>query len=138
MKIGVISDTHVPTRAPCVPESIVDHFVPADKKLDPEWAKALFARGPRRVYRGEQLETIGMPCGGICAGQLYVRGDGTLAQWWIANNAHNTGAWWTPKHSPPGGLELRRFFEIIRPAESEVSRPLNRLRLKTDPDVSAW
>ncbi|MEJ7682951.1 MAG: GH116 family glycosyl-hydrolase [Segetibacter sp.] len=32
-----------------------------------------------------------MPCGGIAAGQLYVRGDGTLANWWIANNAYNTG-----------------------------------------------
>ena len=27
----------------------------------------------------------------FCAGQLYVRGDGTLANWWIANNAYNTG-----------------------------------------------
>jgi len=35
--------------------------------------------------------TIGMPCGGIAAGQLYVRGDGTFANWWIANNAYNTG-----------------------------------------------
>jgi uncharacterized protein (DUF608 family) len=32
-----------------------------------------------------------MPCGGIASGQLYVRGDGTLAGWWIANNAYNTG-----------------------------------------------
>ncbi|MDR1556023.1 MAG: hypothetical protein LBS88_03175 [Tannerellaceae bacterium] len=48
-------------------------------------------KGERKVYKGEELKTIGMPCGGIMAGQLYVRGDGTLANWWIANNAYNTG-----------------------------------------------
>ena len=70
----------------------VDHYVPADKNLDPEWVKALFAKGERKVYRHEELETIGMPCGGICSGQLYVRGDGTLARWWIANNAYKSGS----------------------------------------------
>jgi len=66
-------------------------LIPADKKLRPEWVQALFARGVRKVYRGKELETIGMPCGGVAAGQLYVRGDGTLAQWWISNNYKNTG-----------------------------------------------
>ena len=49
------------------------------------------SKGDRKVYKGDELTTIGMPVGGICAGQLYVRGDGTLANWWIANNAYNTG-----------------------------------------------
>lgn len=49
------------------------------------------SKGERKVYKGDELTTIGMPVGGICAGQLYVRGDGTLANWWIANNAYNTG-----------------------------------------------
>ncbi|MDR1722832.1 MAG: hypothetical protein LBR84_02680 [Tannerella sp.] len=48
-------------------------------------------KGERKVYKGAELATIGMPCGGIMAGQLYVRGDGTLANWWIANNGYNTG-----------------------------------------------
>lgn len=48
-------------------------------------------KGDRKEYKGDELYTIGMPVGGICAGQLYVRGDGTLANWWIANNAYNTG-----------------------------------------------
>ena len=51
----------------------------------------MFARGQRKIYRGKELETIGMPCGGIGAGQLYVRGDGTLAQWWIDNTYYDTG-----------------------------------------------
>ncbi len=71
-------------------------LIPANKRLDSSWLKALTARGERKPYRGNELKTIGMPCGGIGAGQLYVRGDGTLAQWWIANNAYGTAWWWEP------------------------------------------
>jgi uncharacterized protein (DUF608 family) len=60
-------------------------------KPDAAWLAGLTARGERKVYRGAELETIGMPCGGVAAGQLYVRGDGTLAQWWIFNRVPNTG-----------------------------------------------
>lgn len=66
------------------------HFVPADKKLSAQWQQSLW-QNERKIYKGNELTTIGMPCGGIAAGQLYVRGDGTLANWWIANNAYNTG-----------------------------------------------
>ncbi|MBI9061493.1 MAG: hypothetical protein JEZ14_05860 [Marinilabiliaceae bacterium] len=67
------------------------HVIPEKKNLSADWIKSLTEKGERAVYRGEQLKTIGMPCGGIASGQLYVRGDGTLAGWWIANNAYNTG-----------------------------------------------
>ncbi len=76
--------------------TINDHFIPADKELDPQWVELLFDKGQRKEYSGKELETIGMPCGGVCAGQLYVRGDGTLAKWWIANNAHATAPYWVP------------------------------------------
>ncbi|MDP4131683.1 MAG: GH116 family glycosyl-hydrolase, partial [Bacteroidota bacterium] len=66
------------------------HFVPVEKRLSAEWNKSLWA-SEQKLYKGEELSTIGMPCGGIAAGQLYVRGDGTLANWWISNNAYNTG-----------------------------------------------
>ncbi|MHA4811698.1 GH116 family glycosyl hydrolase [Flavitalea flava] len=66
------------------------HFVPVKKELSPSWEKSLWDNA-RKIYKGKELTTIGMPCGGIAAGQLYVRGDGTLANWWIANNAYNTG-----------------------------------------------
>ena len=36
-----------------------DNLVPADKKLNAEWVKSLFARGERTVYRGGELERIG-------------------------------------------------------------------------------
>jgi non-lysosomal glucosylceramidase len=69
-----------------------DRLVPADKKLRPEWVKLLFERGERTVYRGADLEKIGMPIGGICAGQLYLGGDGKLWHWDIFNQRVATGA----------------------------------------------
>jgi uncharacterized protein (DUF608 family) len=66
------------------------HGIPIKKDLSAAWKSSLW-QIQRRVYKGQELTTIGMPCGGIAAGQLYVRGDGTLANWWIANNAYNTG-----------------------------------------------
>ena len=68
-----------------------EKLVPADKKLRPEWVKSLTDRGERTVYRGNELEKIGMPIGGICAGQLYLGGDGRLWHWDIFNQRTSTG-----------------------------------------------
>lgn len=68
-----------------------DHFVPADKQLDSAWVQALFAKGETRVYAGDELANIGMPIGGIAAGQVYLMGDGRLAYWMIFNKHVNTG-----------------------------------------------
>lgn len=61
------------------------HLVPADKGLSQESIQRLHARGERAVYTGDEMETIGMPVGGIATGQLYLRGDGTLGLWQIFN-----------------------------------------------------
>ena len=66
-------------------------LVPPDKKLDPRWLAALTARGQRTVYTGAELEKIGMPCGGLCSGQLYLGGDGKLWHWNIMNQRLATG-----------------------------------------------
>lgn len=66
------------------------HHVPENKNLPASWKASLY-NDQKRIFKGDELLTIGMPCGGIAAGQLYVRGDGTLANWWIYNNAYNTG-----------------------------------------------
>ena len=68
-----------------------EKLLPADKKLDPAWVRSLFARGAPTVYRGVELEKIGMPVGGICAGQLYLGGDGKLWHWDIFNQYQGTG-----------------------------------------------
>lgn len=60
-------------------------WVPSDKKLNPDWVRALFSKGAPAVYRGEELRYIGMPIGGICTGQLYLGGDGSLWHWDIFN-----------------------------------------------------
>jgi len=69
-----------------------DKLVPADKKLDPAWVAALFAPGAPEVYSGHDLDTIGMPIGGLGAGQLYLGGDGRLWYWDIFNQELRTGA----------------------------------------------
>jgi uncharacterized protein (DUF608 family) len=68
-----------------------ERLIPADKKLDPGWVRSLFERGEPTVYRGAELDTIGMPVGGLCAGQLYLGGDGKLWHWDIFNLYQGTG-----------------------------------------------
>ncbi len=65
---------------------VQDHQVPANKGLSPEWRSSLVARGKKEVWDGPALESIGMPIGGIAAGQLYLCGDGTLGCWEIFNH----------------------------------------------------
>jgi uncharacterized protein (DUF608 family) len=69
----------------------VKHLVPADKELDEAWLNDLYRRGEKRIWRGKELNTIGMPVCGIATGQLYLRGDGTLGIWQIFNKHHFTG-----------------------------------------------
>jgi uncharacterized protein (DUF608 family) len=65
------------------------HLIPEDKKLSAEWVRSLFGRGAKEVFTGDALENIGMPCGGIGTGQLYLCGDGTLGCWQIFNDAQS-------------------------------------------------
>jgi len=55
-----------------------------------------------------------MPCGGICAGQIYVRGDGTLAHWWIANNAYDTDYGSIMEITTPLG-RYKQAYQTYRP-----------------------
>jgi len=80
-----------PVAGPFRHQDVIDHFVPADKKLSRDWVAGLFARGESSWYSGDDLGTIGMPVGGICAGQVYLTGDGRLTSWDIFNQNRNTG-----------------------------------------------
>ena len=105
-------------------EAAAGHLIPEDKKLSAEWVRSLFERGAKEVFKGEALENIGMPCGGIGTGQLYLCGDGTLGCWQIFNDAQSNwveGTFATYAHhgiakpvdqgfavtaAPPGGQPL--------------------------------
>lgn len=70
-----------------------EKLIPADKRLDPRWVKSLFERGTPAVFRDPaELKHIGMPVGGLCAGQLYIGGDGRLWHWDIFNKHIRTGS----------------------------------------------
>ena len=62
-----------------------EDLIPPDKGLKPDWVRGLFEKGAAEVSRGKELDTIGMPVGGIGAGQLYLLGDGRLGSWQIFN-----------------------------------------------------
>jgi len=68
-----------------------DHFVPLDKKLSQDWINSLYATGGPTWFDGVELETIGMPIGGVCAGQVYLTGDGNLIFCDIFNSNINSG-----------------------------------------------
>jgi uncharacterized protein (DUF608 family) len=115
------------------------HFVPADKKLAREWIQALYARGGSTWYAGEDLNTIGMPVGGICAGQVYLTGDGRLTCWDIFNQNQNTGygavnyqVGRPPEHTVDGGTivpaaPLDQGFAVrVRSGDRTVDRTLDR------------
>jgi non-lysosomal glucosylceramidase len=80
-----------PCCSPADEKKLGTHHIPADKNLDKAWVERLFAKGVRKTYTGDSLKCVGMPIGGIGAGQVYVRGDGTLAYWDIFNIEHNSG-----------------------------------------------
>ena len=67
------------------------HPIPAEKNLSPAWIAALTAPGSPEVLRGSELDYIGMPVGGLCAGLVYLGGDGQLWLWDIFNDARRQG-----------------------------------------------
>ncbi|MFH1922895.1 MAG: GH116 family glycosyl-hydrolase, partial [Planctomycetota bacterium] len=105
-------------------DDTIDHFVPADKKLKPEWIEAFLAKGERTVYRGKDLETIGMPVGGIGAGQLYLTGDGRLAHWDIFNT--KTPGYGYPVEAAGPQTPVEQGFAVrVKSDAGTIVRPLD-------------
>ncbi len=101
--------------------------IPADKNLDPAWMQSLTQRGKPREYTGDALMKIGMPAGGICAGLVYLGGDGKLWWWDIFNRKLNgvqprqiqyKGRSW---HGLPPGLGAWQGGNYIEPVITQPS-----------------
>ena len=105
-----------------------EKLVPADKKLDPVWVRSLTARGEPTVYRDAVLGSIGMPIGGICAGQLYLGGDGTLWHWDIFNRQVATNdAHYADPPRPSSPLDQGFALKITTGGTSLVRRSAARV-----------
>jgi non-lysosomal glucosylceramidase len=90
--LGAASTAFPVMAGPFSLQDVADHFVPADKKLQKEWVDSLYdPKATDLPYTGQALATIAMPVGGICAGQVYLAGDGRLGHWDIFNERIFTG-----------------------------------------------
>ncbi len=103
--------TQLPVMAGPFEPGEFEKLVPADKKLSADWVKSLFARGTPEVNRTAELKWIGMPIGGICAGQVYLGGDGKLWHWDIFNKHTKTGAEHYAKPRDPAA-PLEQSFQL--------------------------
>ncbi len=65
--------------------------IPQDKRLHAAWVRALYQRGEKQRYSGQDLRFIGMPVGGVGAGCVYLGGDGRLWLWDVFNQNHAAG-----------------------------------------------
>lgn len=111
-----------------------DPHIPAEKNLDPAWVASLFERGERKVYQGEELTYIGMPCGGIGAGQVEVTGEGTLRfycstfdRFQDPNAGHglSTGYQYLNPQKPESGIKTGFSITIGQQGQPDVSYGLS-------------
>lgn len=109
------------------------HLIPKDKRLPANWSERLWDSGSR-AWAGNELHTVGMPVGGIGAGQIYLCGDGSLGLWEIFNE----------HHVPPHGLQSYVRRTIPKPVEhglavyweDENGQQVRRLDQSGFPDVT--
>jgi len=103
------------------------HVIPVDKNLSQDAVQRLLERGGQReFYSGKDLDTIGMPIGGIATGQLYLRGDGTLGLWWIFNKHVFTGYGATCYRTYKPESPVDSGFAVVVQKDGEVvAKPLN-------------
>ncbi len=102
-----------------------EKLVPADKRLSAEWVKSLYDRGERTWHRGRELEWIGMPIGGICAGQVYLGGDGKLWHWDIFNQHIGTGEGHYARPMKPGSPLSQGFAVRVVSGSGSQTRTLD-------------
>ena len=100
---------------------------------------------PPRVYRGKNLEAVGMPIGGIGTGSIWLDGEGKLGVWQIFNNlseARIPDSFFAVRVRQPSGEAITHVLQTkaegsVRPVESlsyEGGYPIARLSFH-DPDL---
>jgi non-lysosomal glucosylceramidase len=99
-----------------------EQLIPSDKALTPEARAALRARGAPTTYRGADRQHLGMPCGGLGAGQLYLLGDGRLGGWHIDGALRFTGFGASAYHQPPPARHCEQGFAIATRTPAGVTR----------------
>lgn len=117
-------------------------LVPPDKKLSAAWIRSLFERGESTVYQGDDLARIGMPVGGLCAGQLYLGGDGKLWHWDIFNRVEHTNEAHYAQPMRPGSPLDQGFAVRIKHQGKTDLRTLDRAAFRASAFAastrSAW
>ncbi len=122
--LSATSQAKYASAGPFLPEDVIDHCVPTDKKLRPDWVRSLTERGTPSWYQGADLATIGMPIGGIGAGQLYIAGDGRLVHWDIFNVPAPVYLYPDKPAAPAAVLQQGFAIEVRQGNKSEL-RPLD-------------
>ncbi len=92
-------------------------LIPRDKKLSPAWVQSLYERGGPLDLRGDELRYIGMPVGGLCAGTMYLSGDGRLWVWDVFNRV---GGGVVPNNIPDlngQSINANSGANYVRPAQ---------------------
>ncbi|HEY3241797.1 MAG TPA: GH116 family glycosyl hydrolase [Phycisphaerae bacterium] len=112
---------------------VIQHFIRSEKGLASEWLRGLSLRGTRSAYRGEALETIGMPIGGIAAGQLYLLGDGALGCWQIFGQDYFSGYGADNYRHRKPDKPIEQGFAVALEREGEIN--LRRLNAEGFPAV---
>lgn len=128
---GLAFSTLLPSSSLFAADGAVDgimkhHVVPRDKALPIGWLRSLYERGEREVWRGADLATVGMPVGGIAAGQLFLCGDGTLGNWEIFNDHRGSGCGHASYARRTIAKEVAHGFAVFAEADGKrVAAPLN-------------
>ncbi|MHC4543967.1 MAG: GH116 family glycosyl-hydrolase, partial [Planctomycetota bacterium] len=109
------------------PKIRAGHVIPTDKGLSRNAVQRLYERGRQQTYQGKDLDTIGMPVGGIATGQLYLRGDGTLAVWQIFNR-HVFSGYGRDNYRTyrPDSPVDSGFAVVVESNGRTIAKPLNR------------
>ncbi|MDZ4753117.1 MAG: GH116 family glycosyl hydrolase [Phycisphaerae bacterium] len=87
--------------------------IASDKETTASDLGSLRGRGEAHLHRDEYRYAIGMPCGGVAAGQVYLLGDGTLGEWHINGELNATGYGSESYRTRRPARQLEQGFRLV-------------------------